>query len=315
MEEVIQLTFDDWLNHRFPASLKYVNEPFERSLHRDNNYEYRLYSLSDDEYQKISKVQNDIFEKSVDYFLQELIRFFEQKFSLSLEKEALVNDELQRLNRAVSDDNFPYGYAFPHGENGVTLIGDNFIGIKKKNGDPYNPLAYWYRHFIVRAESVASSYIQVIDEERHPLSYSVAVHVLYRYKKFLECRLNPAKKDLPPRKAKAERRLPTFDEAIKDPTQLPGLWKHLSDKLDKPFVSEKGVFVGNVEQNASPLMALAYVLIDRQLVKEKPKLSQTNTYRVLCNYFKVPFASAPHKARGSNTYQDVKREVEKYFDH
>ena len=70
-----------------------------------------------------------------------------------------------------------------------------------------------------------------------------------------------------------------------DPAILPGMWKHLSEKLDRPFVGETGIYIGNIEKNASPLMALALVLINRNLLKERLKLSQTDIYRVLCKYF------------------------------
>ena len=99
-----------------------------------------------------------------------------------------------------------------------------------------------------------------------------------------------------------------------DPAILPGMWKHLSEKLDRPFVGETGIYIGNIEKNASPLMALALVLINRNLLKERLKLSQTDIYRVLCKHFEVPFASAPHRARDTNTYDDVLRQADKYFE-
>ncbi len=188
MDEVIHLTFEDWQNRRLPPSLDYLDKAFGRALLSDEKEEWRLYSLSEREFEKIAKAQNRIFEASVDFFLQEEIRRFEQKFDASFEKTAFVNDELQRINQVVSDDNFSYGYAFPYGENGVALIGATFGGMWKKEGEADNLLAYWYRRIIIRAERKAPGFIKGQKGEI-ALNVQIAIHVLHRYKQYLENRL------------------------------------------------------------------------------------------------------------------------------
>lgn len=192
--EPIQLTFDDWkIGSEYWKDIDLrpseypINQPFERRISKGKDGKYRSYSLSNQEYRKIAASRNDIFEGHVALFLQGQIEDFEQRFSTSLERVSLVQLELQKVNHWMTDKTLSSSYVFPN-PNGSTVILSDLGGLLRKKGEDPNLLPYWYNELIVQGKD-ARAFIEPKHKKDMELSSTIAVHVLYQYKKYLERRL------------------------------------------------------------------------------------------------------------------------------
>ncbi len=310
--ELLAYSFEDWVNER--PGLFLESDCFQPLVYVDGGIKtWKVHTLSSLEFQKIQARRHEILEDFTNAYTNALIGYFESNLGKSFEKKILVENELERVERLLFDPNSKEIYS-TYGETlWLSFRNDYPRGNEKFCSwykliciDGHDPLSYILPyHATITAKGLQDS---------DPAKFVVAALAFQRFKEFLKSRLseNNLNTALPKKVVKGE--LLGLDEIVKEPGMLAELWKHLSTKLDRPFVSERGVFIGNIEQNASPLMAIAYVLINRKLLKEKPKYSQTDIYKILCKYFDVSAASAPHRARDTNTYEDVKTETEKYFD-
>lgn len=198
-EDVVELSFEDWQtgseNWRFvdfrPSEYP-INRPFERHLSRGKDGQYRLYSLSDPEYQKIAAYRNDIFDRQVGIFIQGQIEGFEKRYSTSLERETLLKTELEKVNDWLKNKELSSAYVFPN-PNGGTIIFSDLMGLARKEGEDANLFPYWYNELIVQGKD-ARTYIEPKYEYDGNLPYPIAVHVLYRYKIFLENRMEAGRR-------------------------------------------------------------------------------------------------------------------------
>lgn len=189
--EELELTVEDWLNQsekwkdvdKYPDKSP-IQRPFKRHMAKGLDGEYNFYSLSDQELQKIKAYQNDIFESKVALFLKGQIEDFEIRFANSFEKKLLVETELKSAEVWLTDINLSGGYVFPNPDGGTFVLGD--LGLsERKDGEGINHLPYWYDKVIINGE-IASSYIQPEHSKSLGMMYPVAVHVIHRYKKFLQ---------------------------------------------------------------------------------------------------------------------------------
>lgn len=192
-ETPIVLTFEDWKlgtdNWKDVESepSKYpINQPFEERPVRREDGQFRKYSLSPVEYKKIATARNDIFEKQVALFLQGQIEDFEQRYSASLEKNTLLEMELQNVNEWLQNKTLSGVYVFPN-PNGGTVIFSDIGGILRKDGEDANAFPYWYNRLIVQGKDT-SAFIEPKHDKAEALHYPIAVHVLYQYRQFLENR-------------------------------------------------------------------------------------------------------------------------------
>lgn len=175
---VTKLTFQSWKNGEWPEKALGVEGAFVRP------YDGKQYSLSEEEYQKVATARTDIFENRVALFLQGQIDGFEQRFTTSLERDSLIGYELQRINTLLTDEGLLGGHAFPNPKGATTWLGI-LSELPQGENKKANPFPYWYNQLIVQGKD-ACPYIHPMEFN---LTFPVAVHVLYRYKQFLENRL------------------------------------------------------------------------------------------------------------------------------
>lgn len=265
-----KLTFENWKNRNWPKSAKDANQPFEDFL-RDEDGHYVLYSLSKEEYQKIADYRNAIFEKQVALFLQGQINGFEQRFAKSLEKKLLIKSEQQKVKKWLTKKNLAGAYSFPNPNGGIVVFPDLHLLLHKEGKDK-NSFPSLYDKLIVQGEDVRT-YLEPKHEKAELLPKEIAVHVLHRYRLFLEGYLSGST-DAKDAEKTTVGRLPiaprTFLSLFKgdpemklllDAAESIGLIATDGDKYTWPDEGNKGHRV----------RALWYAAVDARLTKEKAK--------------------------------------------
>lgn len=189
----IALTFEDW--YTGSENWKYIDkepdkypiyQPFEFYAASNKDGKYQSYSLSVKEYGRISASRNAIFEKQSQLFLKGEIEDFERRFSASLDKTRLLQSEINKIDLRLTDESLTDGYTL-HNPDGEDVIFSNLIGRILQDGKPLNEFPHWYNKLIVQGED-ARKYVEPEHEDSRKVNHAIAVHVLYRYKHFLENR-------------------------------------------------------------------------------------------------------------------------------
>lgn len=309
MGDAISLTFEDWKAGNWPPSVLHIDHPFEQYL-RDIDDQYRLFALSDVEYQKIAQVRNAIFEKQVALFLKGQTDYFEERFSNSLEKNSLANLELQKVNQKLTDEDYSGGYVFPNPNGGILLVFD-LGGILRKEGEPPNPFAHWYTELIVQGRD-ARPYIEPKHENDNMLPMPVAIHVLYRYKKFLEARL-AAMNTEPKRRVGRQPRPPrTFQSLFKGMAEMERL---LAAAKSAGIIAKDGEGYAWVYEGALShcICALWFAAVDAGLTKEKIKNNEATT-KAIQQFFRMESLSKDTIDNGNphnEEFKKIKAAIEK----
>lgn len=315
LDEEIQLNFEDWQHRRFPDSLQYISNPFEKKRIKDNYGDWRLFTLSEIEYQKIKEARNTIFESCTAFFLKGLVETFEQQLNDSFEKEDLIKLELSRITQYLTDKDFldvSFPFSHPNGDKGKILFGaisKDFLGTV---GD-VNVLQQWFEKIIVRgndARIYAEPGYERVSDFFPP---AFAVHVLHQYRQFLEKRLGAIaspSKALQLRSTKAKDKTaavqPMLNDAINDAEIfLPRLWMTLSTLPDSPFDVTGQTFIWSKKKRGKN--AVLYALAKALTIRKKLAIDADaeKIYLVLCQHFEQMPASRPDKlTKGKRVYQD-----------
>lgn len=293
MDKITILTFEDWQGDNWPTWAKHITRPFEKKW---DTSEKKTYSLSGEEYQKIENAQKAIFEKWVALFLKGQTDNFEQRFSSSLATDELLSSELKKVERWQMDKDAPGAYPFPN-PNG----GHHVVGWFAHEGEDVNKLPVWHNKLIVQGGK-AHAYMEPGHEIHGDGFYAVAAYVLYKYRQYLEERIKgsdsqPTEKK---RQTAMQKDLLKFEDAVKEPGKLPGLWKCLS-QMKKPLVTVNGGYIERKQPHAI-LMALAQSLVSKE--KMKSQFSVNQTYLMLCDYLEIESASRPDKTPKTTRYKD-----------
>lgn len=207
MENVITLTFNDWMNAAFPPGLETIEAAFENSLLRNQSEEWQLYRLPVEEFEKIAAMQTTIFEEKVGFFLDCLVNRFEEQFARSLAKPELIHLELEWVEKCLTDPDFqnvvfPFSFLEEKDKGGLhsgivilNQISKDFL----KPGETLNPLPLLYDKIIKRGFP-ARAYAKPIGFGKKDLSSPFAVHVLFRYRNYLnqKCNLDTDTRPLAP---------------------------------------------------------------------------------------------------------------------
>lgn len=293
---VFDFTFEDWKNGKWPIP----EQPMVgQHTYRYGNH-YRVCTLSMGEYEKIVEAQKTILQKLVDLFLKGQTDDFNRRFAKSKKKEELLETEKKKVGEWLSNKDLSGAYDFPN-PNGGTYTETDLGGLFREEGQDKNLFPYWYDRILVQGNE-AHVYIKPEHESARILIPAAAVLVLDKYMTFLENRINvsEALPDAIKIKGSTEKSLPTLEDAVKAPEQLPQLWKVLS-KIEKPFVSESGKLL-KMKQPHAILMAFAQTLLSKDRMKEG--FSIRETYLILCRYFDEQPASRPDKSTQTTRYTD-----------
>jgi hypothetical protein len=298
---VFNLTFESWKNGEWPIS----EQPMVGKYRYYYGNQYRVCTLSMDEYEKIVEAQKTILQKLVDLFLKGQTDDFNHRFANSGKKEELLETEKKKVGEWLSNKDLSGAYNFPN-PNGGTYIETDLGGLFREEGQDKNLFPKWYDRILVQGNE-AHVYIKPEHESARILIPAAAVLVLDKYMTFLENRqnVNEALPDFIKAKDSAKKGLPALEDILKEPGKLPILWKRLSE-MDKPFVNENGQILGGRESRKQrEIMALAQTISGWC----KSGYGQFDLYSILCE--RVGLNEGPRNERIVRRlgYDDIRLEI------
>jgi hypothetical protein len=293
------LTFQNWKTGDWPISAKGIDEKYSGFL-KDDDGEYKPFSLSEDEAQKIAKDRSTIFERKVGLYLKGQMDDFEQRLSTSREKNGLVQSEIEKVTQRLTNKDFSGSYIFKNPNGSSVVLFDHKGPLYEENEDR-NPLPNWYDILIVQGKN-PRKFIEPEHENENELPIFVAVEVLYQYLHYLNDRLE--NNEITTKKA-VIKDLPALEDAIKELEKLPELWKMLS-MMEKPFVDSAGQILGGKNaRKQREVMALA------QLITKWGKVGygQFDLYAMLCKRIGLEESNRPDKITNRPDYDNIRLEI------
>lgn len=185
--EKVYLSYNDWINGKLSWN-SWTEEYKEKFVNYPDDV-VKLHVLPESERQKIIKKQKSIIKFHIDENFAWYQNEFGIKLQKSLEKEELIKDELNQIEKLFQnevDDNFMVWYN--KGEN-YSLLTSKFSNVPTKGY--YNEIANWYYKIIVRAEVDINSFGRPIyDNDLNHFVPQIATLYIYEYKKYLENQLS-----------------------------------------------------------------------------------------------------------------------------
>lgn len=152
------------------------------------NRELKLSILPEKEHLKIQDLKRQALDKFVEEYLSEMVEWFESQYVDSLEKELLVENELRKIEKLVSELSENYRYE---------VYGKNlWLKFFNGKGHKHDSMYYWYDKICIRGfdakRYVQYFHISCLATELHnkgELHFAVSALALNRFKNYLSSKI------------------------------------------------------------------------------------------------------------------------------